>query len=110
MLWKCFRIFLPLSVECSVFSIFRYWTTAQIPKVSLQQSLCLRSHPKIYYEVLGAITQRCQSLSQGTDTTPDAEGTLPFPSHLQSVSGEPRTATGKFTFANPPVGGLQHNM
>lgn len=59
------------SIICGtwVFSIFRYWTTAQIPRVSLQQSLCLRSQSKVYYEVLGAVTQRCQSLSQGRDNS-----------------------------------------
>lgn len=100
------------SIICGtwVFTIFRYWTTAQIPRVSLQQSLCLRSHPKVYYWVLGAVTQRCQSLRTWTQLLM-AEGTAysSFPSHLQPASAEPSTATSKFSLANPPVGGLQHN-
>lgn len=40
-----------------VFSIFRYWKTAQISKVPLQQSLCMRFHPKADYWALGALTE-----------------------------------------------------
>lgn len=111
MIRKCFRIFLLLFVEHE-YSVSS--DTGQQPKFS-------KSHYNraFVWDLIPRFIMMCLVLSlRGVSHSAKAqtellmaEGTVysSFPSHLWPASGEPRTATSKFTFGNPPVGRLQHN-
>lgn len=112
MLWKCFRIFLLLFVEHEYSVSSDTGQQPKFPGFHYNRAFVWDLNPKFIMKCL-VLSLRGVRHSARAETTPDGRGNcLQLLSSLNplllrsSASGEPRTATSKFTFASPPVGGL----